>query len=344
MINVDKKYRVAVVGATGLVGQEIIRWLNKLNFPYSCIIALASSRSENKKLSIDGKTYIVEVLNEKSFENVDIALFSAGSAVSKVYVPYAVKSGCVVIDNTSFFRMDKEVPLVAYGVNDEKVKEHKGIIANPNCSTIQMVVALKKIHEKYKINKLVVSTYQAVSGAGNRAVNELMSQSHDEDSEPKVLPYINGKKHYPIAYNLLAQIDDFSLENSFTYEEIKMINETHKILDPNIEVIPTCVRVPVYRGHSESVYLEFENEINIDEVRELLESSPLVKVIDDIKEQLYPQPINCANNNNVYVGRIRKSINNNKALLMWVVADNLLIGAATNAIGIAFDLLEYKLL
>ncbi|HHU28198.1 TPA: aspartate-semialdehyde dehydrogenase [bacterium] len=342
-MSVKKKYKVAVVGSTGLVGREIIRWLNKLSFPFETIIPLASKRSANKVIMIDGKDYLVKELKEDSFEGVDIALFSAGSAVSREYVPIAKKSGCIVIDNTSYFRQNDDVPLIAYGVNDEEVKNHKGIIANPNCSTIQMVVALKPIHDEYKIKKVVVSTYQSVSGAGILALDELNNQAHDLNTPPKVLPYAAGKKFYPIAYNLLPQIDNFNNETLYTLEEHKMINETHKILSPSIEVIPTCVRVPVKRGHSESLYIECEKEIDIDKARQLLSKMPNVIIQDDLNEQKYPQPIECEDQDYIYIGRIRPALNNKKALCMWVVADNLLVGAATNAIKIAFRLLEYDL-
>ena len=271
-------------------------------------------------------------------------MFSAGSAVSKVYAFIAKEKGCIVIDNTSYFRMHENVPLIAYGVNDEQIKNHQGIIANPNCSTIQMVVALKPIHDEYKIKKVIVSTYQSASGAGAMALEELENQAHDVSYPPRVLPYTLGKKHYPIAYNLLPQIDNFDLDTLYTFEEHKMINETKKIISPDIEVVPTCVRVPVRRSHSESIYVECENEVNLDRVKELLLKMPNVIIEDDVSEQIYPQPLLAENQDYIYIGRIRHDLTNKKALCMWVVADNLLNGAATNAIKIAFRLLEYDLI
>lgn len=344
VIYVKNEYCVAVVGATGLVGQEMIRAIHKLGFPFSSIKALASKKSAGKILTVDNQNYLVEELTEDSFNDVDIAFFSAGSLVSRTFVPFALQANCKVIDNTSFFRMDKDIPLICMGVNEEEIPNNKGIIANPNCSTIQMMIALKPLHERYHIKRIIVSTYQAVSGAGFGALDELHQEINNASYEAKVLPSIKGKKHFPIAYNVLAQIDEFDHQSGYSFEELKMVNETHKILDPTIDVIATCVRVPVSRGHSESVTIECEEEIDTNEVKEILKNSPYVVLQDDTQEQLFPQPLNLDGENLVYVGRIRQGLVDKKMLSCFIVADNLVVGAAGNAVQIGLRMHQEGLL
>jgi len=332
-----KKYNVAVVGATGAVGQKMIETLQRRNFPINKLTLLASAKSAGKMLNFKDDLIAVEELTENSFEGIDIALFSAGGSISEKYAPFAVKSGAVVIDNTSHFRMKEDVPLVVPEVNPEDIFSHKGIIANPNCSTIQMVLALKPILDNYGLKKVVVSTYQAVSGTGKKAIEELKEQSsaflNKEKYTPKVYPHT-------ISFNLIPQIDVFE-ENGFTKEEMKMINETKKIMHNNqIQVNATCVRVPVFVGHSESVYIETEKDINIQELRSLWEKFDGLKVIDDPDEQLYPMPRNSEGVYDTMVGRLRKDVNNNNAASFWVVSDNLLKGAALNAVQIAEKLIS----
>ncbi len=331
---------VAVCGATGVVGREMIRVLEDRNFPVRSIKLLASERSKGKTLRFKGEEIPVEVLTENSFEGVEIALFSAGGGTSKKFAPAAAAAGCVVIDNSSAWRMDPEVPLVVPEVNPHDLKWHKGIIANPNCSTIQMVVVLKPLHDAAKIRRVVVSTYQAVSGAGSAAINELKEQTaaliEGREYSPSVFPH-------QIAFNVIPQIpqkDAFG-ENGYTSEEMKMVNETKKIMgDPSIMVTATTVRVPVYIGHSESVNVETEKKLTADQARELLRNAPGVVVQDDPGAQLYPLPIHAAGRYETFVGRIREDISHPSALDMWIVADNLLKGAASNAVQIAEELLR----
>ncbi|HPU96420.1 MAG TPA: aspartate-semialdehyde dehydrogenase [Candidatus Hydrogenedentes bacterium] len=331
---------VAVCGATGVVGREMIRVLEDRNFPVRSIKLLASERSKGKTLRFKGEEIPVEVLTENSFEGVEIALFSAGGGTSKKFAPAAAAAGCVVIDNSSAWRMDPEVPLVVPEVNPHDLKWHKGIIANPNCSTIQMVVVLKPLHDAAKIRRVVVSTYQAVSGAGSAAINELKEQTaaliEGREYPPSVFPH-------QIAFNVIPQIpqkDAFG-ENGYTSEEMKMVNETKKIMgDPSIMVTATTVRVPVYIGHSESVNVETEKKLTADQARELLRNAPGVVVQDDPGAQLYPLPIHAAGRYETFVGRIREDISHPSALDMWIVADNLLKGAASNAVQIAEELLR----
>lgn len=331
-----KKYNVAVVGATGAVGQKMIETLQRRNFPINKLTLLASAKSAGKMLNFKDELIAVEELTENSFEGIDIALFSAGGSISEKYAPYAVKSGVVVIDNTSHFRMKEDVPLVVPEINPEDILNHRGIIANPNCSTIQMVLSLKPILDNYGLKKVIVSTYQAVSGTGKKAIEELKEQSsaflNKEKYTPKVYPHA-------ISFNLIPQIDTFE-ENGFTKEEMKMINETKKILhDEQIQVNATCVRVPVFVGHSESVYIETEKDINTQELRSLWEKFDGLKVIDDPKEQLYPMPRNSEGVYDTMVGRLRKDVHNANAASFWVVSDNLLKGAALNAVQIAEKLI-----
>jgi len=334
-----KAYNVAVVGATGAVGNEMIEMLEQRKFPVGNLVLLASERSAGTSLSYKGHDVTVQVLKENSFKGIDIGLFSAGGSVSRKFAPIAAASGCVVVDNTSAFRMDRDVPLVVPEVNAHAIAGYKkrGIIANPNCSTIQMVVVLKPLHDAAKIKRVVVSTYQAVSGTGKRAIAELESQ----------VTAIYGNKEvthsvYPhqIAFNCLPHIDVF-LENGYTKEEIKMANETVKIMeDPSIKVTATTVRVPVFYSHSESVNVEFERELTPDEARKILSKAPGVVVVDDPKKNLYPLAIYAAGTDETFVGRIRKDESIACGLNMWIVADNIRKGAALNAVQIAEILAE----
>jgi aspartate-semialdehyde dehydrogenase len=339
---------VAVVGATGAVGQQMIQTLVNRSFPYKKLSLLSSARSAGKKVIVAGKEYIVEEAKPESFEGVDIALFSAGGSVSKELAPEAVKRGAIVVDNTSAFRMDENIPLVVPEVNEKDLFNHNGIIANPNCSTIQMVVALEPVRQNFGLKKVLVSTYQAVSGAGAVAIKELNEQTksiiNNESFEPKILPVKGDKKHYQIAFNAIPQIDKF-LENGFTFEEMKMINETKKIMHlPELHVAATCVRLPVAVGHSESVYFEIEKAgVSANEMKSLLQDAPGVVLQDDPENQLYPMPANCVGLNDVFVGRIRKDLDQENGFHMWVVSDNLLKGAAWNSVQIAESLIRLGL-
>lgn len=329
-----KTYHVAVVGATGAVGNEMISILEERNFPVGKLTLLASERSLGKELNYRGKSYPVQVLKEDSFAGAEIGLFSAGGSISQTFAPLAARAGCVVIDNTSAFRMDPDVPLVVPEVNPADIADyrHKGIIANPNCSTIQMVVALKPIHDAAKIQRVVVSTYQAVSGTGKKAMDELLHQTRDmlnfKDPVKAVYPH-------PIAFNCLPHIDVF-MENGYTREEMKMVNETKKIMgDESIRVTATTVRVPVFRGHSESVNIETERKITAEEVRRLFSAAPGVKLVDDPAKREYPMPIDAAGKDLTLVGRIREDESIDRGINLWVVSDNLRKGAALNAVQIA---------
>lgn len=343
-----KGYHVAVVGATGAVGQQMIQTLEKRQFPIEKITLLSSARSAGKKVLFRGEEVTVQEATPESFEGVDIALFSAGGSVSKALAPEAVKRGAIVIDNTSAFRMDPEVPLVVPEVNESDLHEHKGIIANPNCSTIQMVVALEPIRKAFGLKKAIVSTYQAVSGAGAVAIDELKEQTkailNGEPFEPKVLPVKGDEKHYQIAFNAIPQIDKFQ-DNGFTFEEMKMINETKKIMHmPDLKVAATCVRLPVVTGHSESVYIEVEQEgISVSDLHQLLRDAPGVVLQDNPAEQIYPMPADCVGKNEVFVGRIRKDLDEEKGFHLWIVSDNLLKGAAWNSVQIAESLIKLGL-
>ena len=319
----------------------MIKVLEERNFPIDELKLLASPRSAGKELEYMGVKYKVEPVTPESFEGIDIALFSAGGSRTKEWAPIAVEKGAVVIDNSSAFRMDDDVPLVVPEVNPEDVKWHKGIIANPNCSTIQMVVAINPIHKSKKIKKVFVSTYQAVSGAGATAIRDL---------EEETKAHFEGKYYYPealpahIAFNVIPHIDVF-LDNDYTKEEMKMVNETRKIMHaPDIKVSPTCVRVPVFYGHSETVVIETEEPVTPEEAREILKNAPGVIVEDDPKNNVYPMPIDVAGKDEVFVGRIRKDLIFDNGLSMWIVADNLRKGAATNAVQIAELLVEYELI
>jgi aspartate-semialdehyde dehydrogenase len=347
-MNQQNGLHVAVVGATGAVGQQMIQTLVNRSFPYKKLTLLSSARSAGKKVIVNGQEYVIEEAKPESFEGVDIALFSAGGSVSKELAPEAVKRGAICVDNTSAFRMDPNIPLVVPEVNEADLFKHNGIIANPNCSTIQMVVALEPVRQKYGLQKVLVSTYQAVSGAGAVAIQELKEQTksivNEEEFEPKVLPVKGDKKHYQIAFNAIPQIDKFQ-ENGFTFEEMKMINETKKIMHlPELHVAATCVRLPVAVGHSESVYFEIENDgVSANELKSLLQNAPGVVLQDDPENQIYPMPANCVGLNDVFVGRIRKDLDQKNGFHMWVVSDNLLKGAAWNSVQIAESLIRLGL-
>ena len=343
-----KGYRIAVVGATGAVGQNILKYLEEKPFDIEEIKLFSSKRSAGKKIEVSGEEITVEEAAEDVFDGIDIAFFSAGGAVTEKLAPAAVKSGAIVIDNTSFYRMDKDVPLIVPEVNEEDLKNHKGIIANPNCSTIQMVVALKPIQEKYGLNRVIVSTYQAVSGAGLAAEEELKTQAEQflngEEMEANILPAGADKKHYPIAFNALPQIDLFE-ENGYTKEEMKMINETKKIMnEPNLQVAATCVRLPVFSSHSESLFVETNTaDVSIEELKETISAAEGIILEDDPNTQTYPTPLSAQDKKGVYVGRIRKDLDDNKGFHMWVVADNLVKGAAWNTVQIAQSLVKNNL-
>ncbi|MBM7694652.1 aspartate-semialdehyde dehydrogenase [Peribacillus deserti] len=339
---------IAVVGATGAVGQQMLRTLESRNFPIKNLTLLSSARSAGTKVTFKGEEYVVQEAAPDSFEGIDIALFSAGGSVSKELAPEAVKRGAIVVDNTSAYRMDKDVPLVVPEVNEEDLKGHNGIIANPNCSTIQMVVALEPLRQQYGLNKVVVSTYQAVSGAGAAAVAEMKEQArallNDEEFTPQILPVGSDVKKYQIAFNAVPQIDKFQ-DNGFTFEEMKMVNETKKIMNmPELKVAATCVRLPVETGHSESVYIEIDQEgVTAGDIQNLLEKAPGVVLQDNPSEQIYPMPAHSVGKNEVFVGRIRKDLDEDKGFHMWIVSDNLLKGAAWNSVQIAESLLRMGL-
>jgi aspartate-semialdehyde dehydrogenase len=329
-----KNFHVAVVGATGAVGNEMIKILEERRFPVGRLTLLASERSVGKELLFQGKALPVELLTENSFPGIEIGLFSAGGSISEKFAPFAATAGCVVIDNTNAFRMVPEIPLVVPEVNPEAIALYKnrGIIANPNCSTIQMVVALKPIHDAVRIKRIVVSTYQAVSGTGKKAIEELNLQTkammNGEEPVIKVYPY-------RIAFNCLPHIDIF-MENGYTKEEMKMVHETKKIMnDPSIAVTATTVRVPVFHSHSESINIETEKKITPDEVRRLLSTAPGVRVVDNPQWKQYPLAIDAAGHDETLVGRIREDESIPNGINMWVVADNIRKGAALNAVQIA---------
>lgn len=337
MLKKKSAYRVAVVGATGAVGTEMIEVLEERKFPVEVLKPLASARSAGGTVSFQGKEIAVEELTKDSFEGIDLALFSAGSDVSKEFAPIAAQAGAVVIDNSAAWRMDETVPLVVPEVNPQDAARHRGIIANPNCSTIQMVVALKPLHDRARIRRIVVTTFQSVSGTGKEAMDELMDGCRDvlnfKEPEPKVYPY-------QIAFNCLPQIDEF-LPSGYTKEEMKMVNETRKIMgDHSIQVTATTVRVPVYVGHSEALNIETERKLTANEARAILSTAPGVLVYDDPSHKIYPMPLEVAGKDDVYVGRIREDESIPSGLNLWVVADNLRKGAALNAVQIAELLVE----
>ena len=343
-----RELHVAVVGATGAVGQQMIKTLQERNFPVGKLTLLSSARSAGKKVLFNGEEVVVQEATPDSFEGVDIALFSAGGSISKALAPEAVKRGAIVVDNTSAYRMDENVPLVVPEVNEDALHAHNGIIANPNCSTIQMVAALQPLRETYGLSKVLVSTYQAVSGAGAAAINELKEQAkailEEKEFTPEILPVGGDKKHYQIDFNAIPQIDKFQ-DNGFTFEEMKMINETKKIMTmPELPVAATCVRLPVVTGHSESVYIEIEKDgVTVADVKNLLADAPGIVLQDDPENQVYPMPADCVGKRDVFVGRIRKDLDRDNGFHMWIVSDNLLKGAAWNSVQIAESLIKLSL-
>ena len=341
-------YTVAVVGATGAVGAQMIKMLEESTLPIDKIRYLASARSAGKVLQFKGQDVTIEETTEDAFEGVDIALFSAGGSTSAKYAPYAVKAGAVVVDNTSYFRQNPDVPLVVPEVNAHALDAHNGIISCPNCSTIQMMVALEPVRQKWGLDRIIVSTYQAVSGAGMGAILETQRELKEvlndgvnpRDVKAEILPSGGDKKHYPIAFNALPQIDVFT-DNDYTYEEMKMTNETKKIMeDDSIAVSATCVRIPVLSAHSESVYIETKEVAPIDEVKAAIAEFPGAVLEDDVANQVYPQAVNAVGSRDTFVGRIRKDLDAEKGIHMWVVSDNLLKGAAWNSVQIAETLHE----
>ncbi|MFC2067511.1 aspartate-semialdehyde dehydrogenase [Chloroflexota bacterium] len=332
-----KEYRIAIVGATGLVGQEFIKVLLQRNFPIGSIRLLASDRSAGKKLFVAHQEIEVEEAVPESFKDIDIALFSAGAETSRYFSPIAAQSNAVVIDNSAAFRMVATVPLVVPEVNAEDIQWHKGIIANPNCSTIQMVVALYPLHKVNSIKRIIVSTYQAVSGTGSAAIDELAAQTKQVLAGHSIIPHV-----YPhqIAFNILPEIDVF-LDNGYTKEEWKMVEETRKIMHADgIAVSTTCARVPVFIGHSEAVNVEFSQPMSPEEAGSILAQAPGVKVLDDPSISLYPQPWSATSTDDVFVGRIRRDASHPNGLVMWVVADNIRKGAALNAVQIAEEMIN----
>ncbi|MBI5574066.1 MAG: aspartate-semialdehyde dehydrogenase [Elusimicrobia bacterium] len=351
-----KKYNVAVVGATGAVGIEMVKMLEKRDFPVGKLALFASSRTAGKKMGFKGKEIIVEDINKikdysllKSHSNatatcysLHLALFSAGASISKEWAPRFAEQGIYVIDNSSYFRMEKDVPLVVPEVNPDTLSKEKKIIANPNCSTIQMVVVLKPLHTAAKIKRIIVSTYQAVSGAGGKALDEFENQTRAWSKGEKIPPAV--KLPHQIAFNVIPQIDVF-LENAYTKEEMKMVHETQKILgDDTMKISATCVRVPVMRGHSEAVWIETEEKLTPQDARDILKHSEGVVVVDDPSTKKYPMPIDAAGLQLTFVGRIREDISSENGLALWIVSDNLLKGAALNAVQIAEALVSKNFL
>ncbi len=333
---------IAILGATGVVGQEILKILDEKNFPFNEIKFLASARSAGNQIEFKGKIYTVEEAKPEAFEGLNIVLASAGGATSKALAEEIIKKGAVMVDNSSAFRMEPEVPLVIAGVNDDDLKKHKGIIANPNCSTSQLMLPLKPLHDYANIKRMIVSTYQSVSGAGKDAIDDLIEGTkaylNNEQYDPKKF------KDYLISFNLIPHIDSF-VDYDYTKEEMKVVNETRKILhlSKDVRISCTAVRVPVHTSHSESVSVEFEKEITPEKAREILSSAYGVEVVDDVANLKYPTPIEAAGKDPVYVGRIRKELALDNGLAMWVVADNLRIGAALNTVRIAEKLVEMNL-
>jgi len=329
---------LAIAGVTGAVGQELLKILDERDFPVDTLKVLASSRSAGKRISFKGKEYVVEQLTKDSFRGIDIALFSAGGSRSKEFAPAAVDAGAVVVDNSSAFRMEPDVPLVVPEINPQKIKEHKGIIANPNCSTIIADVPVWPLHKANPVKRMVVSTYQAASGAGYQAMLELENQTREilEGKEPscKVFPY-------QIAFNVFCHNSEID-STGYNLEEVKMVKETQKIFDcPDIAITCTCVRIPVFRAHCESINLEFTDPITPDQVRDLLSTAPGVSIIDDRQNNRFPMPIDATGKDDIFVGRIRQdlSIPDNRGINLWVAGDQLRKGAALNAVQIAEKLL-----
>ncbi|WP_170018934.1 aspartate-semialdehyde dehydrogenase [Campylobacter sp. RM16190] len=339
-----RKFNVAVVGATGAVGEEIFRVMEEVNFPVNELLPLASARSAGSEVEFNGKMYKVVELTESVFDEheIDIAFFSAGGSISAKFAPFAAQSGAVVIDNTSHFRMEADIPLVVPECNPQDIAQwtNRGIIANPNCSTIQMVQVLKPLDDAFGINRVDVATYQAASGAGKEGMEELVLQLQKffefklDECEPKVFAH-------QLAFNLIPHIDVF-LDNDYTKEEMKMVNETQKILHKKMEVSATCVRVPVLRSHSEAITIHFDRDIDAARAREILKNAPSIVIEDEPKEKIYPMPLTASNTNDTYVGRIRKDNYRNNVLHLWCVADQIRVGAATNAVRIAQKWIELQ--
>ncbi len=361
-----KEYNIAIVGATGAVGREMLNMLTVRKFPVKNLFLFASSRSAGKEIQLGQQKYIVIELTEQNVlkyaKEIDVALFSAGASVSKTFAPLFAQQGIFVIDNSSAWRMDPEVPLVVPEVNPHTLSKEKKIIANPNCSTIQMVVVLNPLHKVANIKRIIVSTYQSVSGAGAKAMLQLLNETEDVVEKLKKLTEIitdtntyfksnlNGKQVFPkqIAFNLIPQIDVF-MDNFYTKEEMKMVNETKKILEsPEIKISAQCVRVPVFRGHSESVWIETEKKLTVQEVRQILSSQQNLKVIDDPFNEnpdlRYPTPLECSNQQVTFVGRIREDLSSENGLVFWIVSDNLLKGAALNAVQILEQMVKQNII
>lgn len=339
---------MAVVGATGAVGEEFLKLLVERNFPFKRLKLLASPRSAGRKVKVGDEELVVEELRPDSFDGIQLAFFSAGASVSREFAPLAVAAGAVVVDNSSAFRMQDDVPLVVPEINPEDLKWHKGIIANPNCSTIILALPLYALHRALGVRRVVVSTYQAVSGAGARAMQELRDQlEHALRGEPitaEILPVASAPRHYPIAFNVIPQVDLFA-EDGFTREEWKMVRETRKIFHaPDLKIAATCVRVPVLRSHAESVQVELERPVTVVEAREIMARMPGVEVWDRPEEQIYPMPYQTSGTDPVYVGRVRRDPTVEAGLLFWVVGDQIRKGAALNGIQIAELLLQQGLL
>lgn len=340
----SKKQKIAIVGATGAVGEELLNVLDELDFPVESILPLASAKSAGNQIEFRGKSYKIKELTEDVFKEnpVDIAFFSAGGSVSAKYAKFAVEAGAVVIDNTSHFRMEKDVPLVVPECNPEDIKEWKktGIIANPNCSTIQMVHVLKPLNDAFDLKRVDVSTYQAASGAGKEGMEELVRAMQSffafklDEFESQTFPHT-------LALNLIPQIDVFT-DNGYTKEELKMINETQKILHKNLEISATCVRVPVLRSHSEAITMHFAKEVDVNKARDILQNAPSVIVMDEPENKKYPMPLMTSDTNETYVGRIRLDVTHKNILHLWCVADQIRVGAATNAVRIAQKWLELE--
>jgi aspartate-semialdehyde dehydrogenase len=336
-----RQVNVAILGATGRVGQELLKVLQERNFPIAELTLLASARSKDMTIEFAGKSYPVQEPTAEAFKNVDIVLASAGEEISKRLAPLAVEQGACVIDNSNAFRMDPSVPLVVPEVNGEALRNHKGIIANPNCSTAQLVPPLKQLHDLGTLKRVIVSTYQSVSGAGKEAMDELEQQTqavmNGQDAKPQVF-------QRQIAFNLIPHIDKF-LDNGYTKEEMKVVLETQKILGlPNLPITCTAVRVPVSVGHSESVTVDLERKVSVAQVREAMADSPIIEVWDQPEKAIYPTPIEAAGQDPIYVGRIRQDTSSENGINFWVVADNLRIGAALNAVRIAEYLVQHNLL
>jgi aspartate-semialdehyde dehydrogenase len=344
-----RKYNVAIVGATGMVGQSLVQVLQERNFPVGELKLLASARSVNLEVEVLGQSYRVEEAVPEAFEGIDVAFFSAGESISHQLAPEAVSRGAVVVDNSNAFRMDEGMPLVVPEVNPEALDGHKGIIANPNCSTIQLVVALQPLQQAAGLRRVVVASYQSVSGAGKEAVDELAAQSRAvldgrDDFPRERIPHAGARVQHQIAFNMVPQIDVFT-DDGYSKEEMKIIRETRKIMGlPELRITATTVRVPVFNGHSEAVNIELEKPLSADDARELLRRSPGIIVVDDTLELAYPMPVDTAGRDEVFVGRIRPDSSVQNGLNMWVVADNIRKGAATNSIQIAEALIARGLL